>query len=393
VSLLLLCAFYALYARSLFNIPKAVTVAIWTSSVFFSIVIFIVPIRVSAQYLVQHMVFIFAAMAVCIVCIIIRIKHYKPEHVISFIGQVIFILCGAITIFRIQRLITGFRDFTTEGMLIFIFAQMAALYMANNRAVKNESRLLLENAMLEQRNKLKEEFLQNISHELKTPLTIMSSHSQLARRHAESSENTDEYTMKKMKLVSAEAERAALMVSQLSEFVLNDSLEVAYRFARTDILPIILEMTDVYYPVLNKNNNMLCLALPDALPEVWIDGDRIIQVLVNLISNAVKFTVNGTITLGVLLTENRDEIEVYVEDTGRGMNENEISIAYERFYTNGSESYSGTGLGLHISAEIIKAHGTEIRIKSSPEKGTRVYFRLKALANGGDGFETNDFAD
>jgi len=283
--------------------------------------------------------------------------------------------------------VIGLGEAVTIAILIFIFTQMTALYIVNNKAAENEQRLAVENTALAQRNKLKEKFLQNFSHEMKTPLTIISSHSQLTLLRAQSPNAADEYTAEKMKLVASEAERAALMVNQLLEFANKENPNIEYSFAETDVLALIKNTADRYYPVLNKNHNKLIIDLPNTLPAVWADEARITQVLVNLISNAVKFTKNGTITLGARSTDGG--VEFFVEDTGKGMNEYEFKRIFERFYTSEKEVNSGIGLGLHISSEIIKAHGSRIKANSAPDKGTRFYFELKTIPEtGGEPLES-----
>ncbi|MCL2002891.1 MAG: sensor histidine kinase [Oscillospiraceae bacterium] len=390
LTLLTICVLYSLFTRSMYGIPKMVPAIVGAVSAVFAALIVSLPVRIAARYLTVHIVFVFTVMAICSVCVLRGIRRFKPEHAISFCGQMIFMAFGVLDMLGASAAISFF-ELTTVGILIFIFAQMLALYLVNNRAAENERRLAEENTALEQRNRLKGEFLQNVSHELKTPLTVMSNYSQLTRRRAETAEVPDEYTVQKMKLVESEAERMALMVSQLMEFAHEAAPELNCRLARIALPPLIRGMTDAYFPVLNKNHNKVVLALPDALPDVWADGERITQVLVNLTDNAVRFTKNGTVTLGA--RPSRQGVELYVKDTGRGMDEEERARAKERFYSGGGEANSGTGLGLHICGEIIKAHGSEIHIESARGKGTRVSFELKAALEKGAADETDHSAD
>lgn len=398
-TLILISTFYVLFLQTLFKvcIPKLFVIITCLVNTLLMALLLLLPIRVTEKYVIVYMIVLFLIMAISIACILVKIKHLKEEEFISFIGQIIFVLSGIVDMLRTTFEIRLFSfisyNTSTIGMLLFVFAQMGALYLYNNRAAENERRLTLENASLERLNHLKTDFLSNVSHEMKTPLTVVSNYAQLTRRHAEQAQLPDEYIVQKMKLVTSEAERMSLMVNQLLEFTRMKSPDIEYHFGWVDIPALICCTMDTYFPILNKNHNTLTLDLSNSLPVVWADETRIIQVLVNLVSNAVKFTKNGKITMGTQLCEDTKSLKIYVEDTGMGMDENQLAHVFERFYTSGLEANSGTGLGLHICEKIIEAHGSKINIQSRYGEGTKVYFLLKTMLLGGSQIETDNSID
>ena len=125
--------------------------------------------------------------------------------------------------------------------------------------------------------------------------------------------------------------------------------------------------------MLNKNNNRLALRIPLDLPEVRADSGRMQRVFVNLISNALKHTHNGTILIKA--EQDGSDIKVTVKDTGSGISEEDLPHIWERYY-KGRHSETGTGLGLFICKFIIESHGGRIWVESEPGKGTAFIFTL-----------------
>ncbi|MCL2018406.1 MAG: sensor histidine kinase [Oscillospiraceae bacterium] len=366
ISLLMICALYSLFVRSLYGIPRVVPLIVCILSVVFSIFIFIFPINIVERYLMIHMIFVFTVMIVCTVCILKRIKQFGSEHIISFSGQVIFMMGGVLDMLGSAG-VTSFFGLTTFGILFFIFAQMLALYLVNNRAIENERRLALENASLENLNRMKTELLGNISHELKTPLTVVSNVSQLAARHT-----TDEYIKEKMETAVSEIERMKIKVKQLMELAKAEDAEMGRDFQIIDINSLISKTVSTCFQALDEHNNTLKVELSDKPLLVSADPAHLPGVLVNLIDNAVRFTRNGKIIVSV--DYDNDFVTVSVEDTGIGLSPEQKIHIFERFYTG--EKSTGTGLGLHICKKVTEAHGGEIQVKSEEGRGTKISFTL-----------------
>jgi len=295
---------------------------------------------------------------------------------LSFIGILPVCLFGVndmLMRIRVMNFLGVFAEqlFTTPiGMMFFVFCYALALSAENAETER-------ANELLGRMNTFKTEFLSNVSHELKTPLTIISNYAQLARMHAEDTRTQDGYVVDKMILVTSEAERMAIMVGQLLDISRIEEGRMSFSFAPADIAALIRDAMNTFYPVFNKNDNALALDLPDNLGLVRCDRERVRQVLLNLVSNAIRFTRGGIITVSA----KRDGgfVSVSVTDTGEGIPKEVIAGIFNRYATappDSDKSSTGTGLGLHITKHIVEAHGGTIAAISKKGSGTTMTFTL-----------------
>lgn len=223
---------------------------------------------------------------------------------------------------------------------------------------------------------LKENFLANISHDLRTPLGAVTGFSTML-------------TTPGMTFEEGEREQYAEIIHQNTDMILNmiDSVMEKAQ-AKTGDLEIIQRPVSVQ-KLVNDCYNTNCVIVPSHLqfllemdePDetVNISMIRTKQVVNNFLSNAFKFTTEGSITLGWKHMEgNPDEIEVYVKDTGIGVEPEKQAQLFER-YVKVDETDRGTGLGLNISKTIIERQGGTIGVESEIGKGSKFFFRLKRM--------------
>ena len=369
ITLLAMSALYLLFIRSFYGIPKAVPAAVCLISVLLASMLFL-PISTVSRFSMIHVAFIFSVNIACIACILAKAKTFKAEHVISLCGQAAFMLGGVFDLLGAVGVMRHY-DLTPMGILVFIFAQMLALYIVNNRAAENERRLAAENESLENMNRMKTELLTNMSHELKTPLTVISNMAQLAARRT-----SDDYVRVKMETAVTEVSRMKAKIVRLLELAKMDDAGKQWDFQAVDLRELIYETVPSYFQALDEHSNSLSIELPENLPGVRADLTHLPGVIVNLIENAVRFTKNGRITVSAAYDE--ANVTVSVEDTGGGIEPEQTRLIFERFYT-GSGS-TGTGLGLHICKKVVEAHGGEISVRSEPGTGTTVSFTLPVMA-------------
>ncbi|MDR0890288.1 MAG: HAMP domain-containing histidine kinase [Oscillospiraceae bacterium] len=257
--------------------------------------------------------------------------------------------------------------------LIFLSRKLSNVFVT---PVERElHRAAEEKAMLERLDRLKTEFLANVSHELKTPLTVMSGYAQTSELQL-SAQPQNEAVANKMKLISSEAERLALMVGQILDVTRIEEGRMTQDLRPCRMDEIIQSAVDTHFPILNKNGNRLKLQIASQLPKVQADPNRIRQVVVNLIANAIRFTAGGEITVSAQLREGF--VETAVSDTGVGISPERFADIFERFNKSGSPAGydTGTGLGLYISKHIVQAHGGEIRVESEVGKGATFSFTV-----------------
>ncbi len=271
------------------------------------------------------------------------------------------------------------------AMLVFVLAQTVSLFLMNNRvlaqAKEAEQKLETEKSALESLNLLKTKFLGNVSHELKTPLTVMSGYAQTTKQLAQQPDTLDGGEVsRRMTLISSEAERLSLMVGQILDVTRMEEGRMVMEPAPCYADEIIHAAIETHYPILNKNQNRLNIRIESGLPAVQADAARISQVIVNLISNAVRFTANGLITVSA--RREGSHILVCVEDTGTGISPEQLPYIFERYsqkQKSGVGQDTGTGLGLYICKHIVEQHGGAIWIESEEGRGTSVFFTLPVL--------------
>ena len=210
ISLLSICVYYSFFVQSLFKTTKTVPTVVCVGAALLALLFAFLPIELTSGYLFIHTVFVFSVMAVNLLLICMKIKSFRMEHIISFCGQIVFMLSGVLDLlgFRLME----FWDFSGIGMLVFLFSQMASLYLLNNQAVENEQKMAAEYAALEETSKWKEGLLRQLSHELKTPLTVISNVSQLARMQSD-----QDYVQEKLDIAIAEVEGMKDTVGRIFE--------------------------------------------------------------------------------------------------------------------------------------------------------------------------------
>ena len=229
-----------------------------------------------------------------------------------------------------------------------------------------------EKAMLEQTSKMKTELLANISHEIKTPLTVISTHIQRAEAFQTLSGDGDK---EKMLESLAIAQDEIMMLSRLitSALALASLQETSNQKKAVLEVPSILYISaEAYRPILEKQGNTLTLTVAEGLSPVFGNSDALSQMISNLISNANAHTKNGNIELTA--AQSGDTLTVSVADNGKGILPELLEQVFERGVTDGS----GSGLGLTICREIAKSHGGNISVSSTWGKGTEVTFTLPA---------------
>ena len=155
-----------------------------------------------------------------------------------------------------------------------------------------------------------------------------------------------------------------------------------YHFSRTSLIHLLRKCIFKLMPIAQRKKIALELTPPPHLPDIWLDTERIDQLLENLIGNALKYSYEGGSVIAEVLLKDHDsmEIEVSISDTGCGINNNNLEKIFDKFkrIENGKETARGTGLGLSIAKHVITAHGGKIWVESTPGKGSTFFFTLPA---------------
>ena len=224
-------------------------------------------------------------------------------------------------------------------------------------------------------DRMKDEFISTVSHELRTPLTALRAALGLIAGGA--LEKRPEKRAQMMDVAIGNCDRLVRLVNDILDFERMGAGRLPMRFQEVEAKELLRRATDLQHPSAQKAGIGF---LVDAPPlTLWIDEDRILQTLGNLISNAIKFSPPGTeITLRARV-QSATEAILSVEDKGRGIPPEKLDIIFERFQqvdASDSRDMGGTGLGLAICRNIVRQHGGRIWAESVVGRGSTFYFTV-----------------
>ena len=232
------------------------------------------------------------------------------------------------------------------------------------------------NAQLQELDRLKDDFISTVSHELRTPLTSVRSLSEILHTNP----NIDSQQIEKFTgIIIKESDRLIRLVSQVLDYEKIESAQIAWSVSTLNLEEVIKDAVSSTRQLIQDKNIKINLDIAPHIPTVSGDRDRLVQVMVNLISNAVKFCEPHRGYISVRLRMKTDHLLVQVEDNGIGIKPKNLSKIFEPFHqiknpTRGRPM--GTGIGLTITKRIIDFHHGRIWAESTPGKGALFAFTL-----------------
>ncbi|MDY0387858.1 MAG: PAS domain S-box protein [Methanolobus sp.] len=252
----------------------------------------------------------------------------------------------------------------------------AELSKANAELSKANAELSDANEELKSLDRMKDDFLSNVSHEFKTPLTSIQGYSQLIADQTLGSVNAQQ--KKALDTVIRNSERLRRLVDSLLYLSRAGSGRLIYSFEKINMADVITNSIQDLALQAEEKNIKLIKEIPDTLPLITADHDKMMDVFVNLVDNAIKFTPqDGKITISAHASA--DSLHFEVEDTGIGIPKDKIPGLFERFYqvdSSARRKYGGTGLGLYICKKIVEDHGGNIWAESTEGEGSRFHIKL-----------------
>jgi signal transduction histidine kinase len=255
-------------------------------------------------------------------------------------------------------------------------AETAALGAAFNEMADELER---EASQRDQLDRLKDEFVLTASHELRSPLTSVQGFAELLML------DRDSLTPKQVETVEIILDNCRHLVR-----LLNDLLDLARSDAGrlgiapqpTEVAPLVEDAVRTMRAQTDGTHQSLAQAIEPDLPLVYVEGDRIRQILVNLLTNAHEYSPEGA-SIEVMARVVGAEVEISVTDNGPGIPEQQLEHIFERFVRGDAgltQRVGGTGLGLAISKSLVELHGGTIAAESTPGVGSTFSFRLPAAA-------------
>lgn len=227
---------------------------------------------------------------------------------------------------------------------------------------------------MEREEEMRKRLSNDIVHELKTPIAVLSTNIEAIIDGVYKADD------ERMSVLLDQINRLTRLVNNLSDLTLLESDYRDMKKEEVDVSKILENLYMVYVPVADDKGIEFIKEIPEPIT-ILGNKDRLLQVFVNIISNAFKYTDNGG-TISLKLIENNSNVTCEIEDNGIGIEENDLPFIFNRFY-RGDESRSretgGAGIGLSIAKAVISAHGGDIKVESEKGKGTKISINLPKL--------------
>jgi two-component system phosphate regulon sensor histidine kinase PhoR len=245
---------------------------------------------------------------------------------------------------------------------------------------------------------IRKDFVANVSHELRTPLTSIKGYVEAL---LDGAKDDPAASTKFLDIILKQSDRLNLIIEDLLELSKIESGRVSFKEEPLELRNVIDRTLSMMKPIADKKGHQLLSSVPETLPSLAGDEGRLVQVLTNLLDNAVKYTpAGGTITVGAKLVpdigiarQTGQAIELSVADTGIGIPEQDRPRVFERFYRVDkarSRELGGTGLGLAIVKHIVEGHGGQVWVEANHPQGSRFVVRLPVSAGARQGIQVSE---
>ncbi|MDP2114590.1 MAG: ATP-binding protein, partial [Bacteroidota bacterium] len=274
----------------------------------------------------------------------------------------------------VARDVTVQKRISTELTEAIVFAELAVGIAEEAKSKAEKATQLAENAV-----KAKQQFLSNMSHEIRTPMNAIIGFTKVMLK-TELTAKQKEY----LQAIKMSGDALIVLINDILDLAKVDAGKMIFEKTPFKLSLSIAAMLHLFETKIWEKNLLLIKEYDNRIPEVLVgDPVRLHQIILNLVSNAVKFTNKGKITVSIRLLKEDDEnvsIEFAVTDTGIGIENNKIANIFENFQqaTSGtSRIYGGTGLGLAIVKQLIESQGGSIKVNSKVDEGSSFSFMLQ----------------
>ncbi|QLC50168.1 PAS domain-containing sensor histidine kinase [Methanolobus zinderi] len=289
--------------------------------------------------------------------------HYKAE--------------GAIEVFTRNNIVSN-RDFIISTVYVDFQNEKKVIVYLDDITERKEAERATIDAMLlaEEANRVKSEFLANMSHELRTPLNSVNGYSEVLLE--ETTDILDDRHRKFLENISLSGTRLLKLINDILDVSNIESGEIEVNYGEVDVNEVFESVLDDISSLAKKKDIELNVSIVPETFSLYADSFLLRQILLNLSSNAIKFTPDGgNVALKAHLRDNMAEFSVI--DTGIGISADDMDklfIPFHQIDSKLSRKYAGTGLGLSLVKRFVEMQDGEISVESEPGKGSKFMFRL-----------------
>ncbi|HXX83868.1 MAG TPA: sensor histidine kinase [Casimicrobiaceae bacterium] len=303
-----------------------------------------------------------------------ELVHYVEVQLAGAIGAASARVMVASVVKEEALTIEEVREILDEASEVVVYSHR--LQQKSRELEAATAELRQANERLTELDRLKDDFVSTVTHELRTPLTSIRAFTEIL---LEDPDIGAEQRKKFLGIITKEAERLTRLINQVLDLSKIESGKADWVESRVDMKEVISDTLAAMEQLFKERNIQIEARLPDKVSSVKVDLDRMIQVMLNLLSNAAKFCDAANGRVEVALSERDGSLRVDVCDNGRGIGEENHEAVFSKFHQVGdtlTNKPHGSGLGLHISRQIVEHFGGRMWVESSLGRGARFSFTL-----------------
>ncbi|WP_147371976.1 hybrid sensor histidine kinase/response regulator transcription factor [Mariniphaga sediminis] len=304
----------------------------------------------------------------------LQISRYQSQRLMLLLAITLLVMIVILAIV----ILNAFRNKKMANEKLEV--QNREIEKQNTAILKQRDELIKISEQLEEATQAKLRFFTNISHEFRTPLTLIKG----PLENMMESSQYSEMHQNQFRLMHQNTIRLMRLVNQLMDFRKLENKKMDLVASENDLILFLKEIEESFSSLAQSRNIRFSFISEEEHLFVWFDRDKMDKVFFNILSNAYKFTSDGgeiSITLKKHRSQtpgiNPDEVQIIISDTGTGIATKHLDKIFDRFYQVGkSQTFNGTGLGLSLSKEFIEIHHGRIKVESDEGKGTTFYIYL-----------------
>lgn len=297
----------------------------------------------------------------------VRFAFFKTVLARLFVGGALWLVCftilGGLYNAEIIRLPFNPWPIGQVGQLLIFAAGLAYKVRLNERARADADRI-------KEMDIIKSRFFANVSHEFRTPLTLIQGPLQQIEEMVTSSKEAVTVPLRHLKTMRRNTDRLLELVNQLLDISKPDSGKMKLRIIKGDVLQLLKSLTASFESVAERKGIHYRVQFPEASSIGFFDKDKLEKIVSNLLANAFKYTPEGG-TVSVEVANENEKLSVVVTDTGTGIPKKELDKIFDRFYQMEGTEDKGSGIGLALVKELVSLYRGQISVNSEPGKGSR----------------------